>query len=302
MISRFHSLATAVAFGMLLYGNPANANDTAWRQFEPPEGGTGAGICPIDDEETANFLCLTLSCTAGGPLQLVLSVAGGDLPDAPTTSVIVDGAEAGQIDWTRTPNTEFFEFAVPYDPERHAGLVQALRAGNAAELVIAGHTAPLRLPISLRGSSRAIGAVLQACPVARPVIRAADPTARAIAQLEKDCAGLNGSVSLAPDQPVGRARDLDGDGREDLEVNYGAIQCSVAASLNCGSAGCLTEVWRAMPEGDYALVYQSNLYELTPDAGGGFTLGLHGSYCGKAGFEACSKSYRFDTPTSVVER
>lgn len=47
--------------------------------FAGPEAGqfqARAGVCPLGDAETGNFLCFTLSCDKNGPLQWGILAAG----------------------------------------------------------------------------------------------------------------------------------------------------------------------------------------------------------------------------------
>jgi hypothetical protein len=83
--------------------------------------------------------------------------------------------------------------------------------------------------------------------------------------------------------------DLNGDGLPDFVVSYEAVSCADAGRINCGSAGCLTQVFASTPSG-YTKVLDENVQEVSFKRVKGrpaMLLGLHGSSCGKAGFEVC---------------
>lgn len=83
--------------------------------------------------------------------------------------------------------------------------------------------------------------------------------------------------------------DLNGDGVPDFVLSYEAVSCADGGRLNCGSAGCLTQVFASTPSG-YVKVLDENVQEISFRKVKGrpaMLLGLHGSSCGKAGSEAC---------------
>lgn len=54
-----------------------------------------------------------------------------------------------------------------------------------------------------------------------------------------DCKGFDNGTLTVPAQALSRP-DLNGDGAPDWALDEGALQCSTAASLFCGSGGCST--------------------------------------------------------------
>lgn len=83
--------------------------------------------------------------------------------------------------------------------------------------------------------------------------------------------------------------DLNGDGVPDFVISYEAVSCAEAGRINCGSAGCLTQVFASTPTG-YEKVLDENVQEVSFKRVRGrpaMLLALHGSSCGKAGFEVC---------------
>ena len=83
--------------------------------------------------------------------------------------------------------------------------------------------------------------------------------------------------------------DVNGDGVPDFVLSYEAVSCADGVRLNCGSAGCLTQVFASTPSG-YVKVLDENVQEVRFRRVKGrpaMLLGLHGSSCGKVGAEAC---------------
>ena len=86
-----------------------------------------------------------------------------------------------------------------------------------------------------------------------------------------------------------RRQDLNGDGVPDFVLSYEAVVCADGGRLNCGSAGCLTQVFASTSSG-YVKVLDENVQEVrfrTVKGRPAMLLGLHGSSCGKVGAEAC---------------
>ncbi|MDP4005345.1 hypothetical protein [Methylobacterium sp. NEAU K] len=86
-----------------------------------------------------------------------------------------------------------------------------------------------------------------------------------------------------------RRQDVNGDGIPDYVLSYEAVSCPDTGHLNCGSAGCLTQVFASTGAG-YTKVLDENVQEVrfrTIKRRPAMLLGLHGSSCGKAGSEAC---------------
>jgi hypothetical protein len=111
------------------------------------------------------------------------------------------------------------------------------------------------------------------------------PVQAAVAEAKSSC-----QPSSAKIEPAFLKRmDLNGDGVPDFVLSYEAVSCADGGRLNCGSAGCLTQVFASTPSG-YVKVLDENVQEVRFRKVRGrpaMLLGLHGSSCGKAGFEAC---------------
>ena len=86
-------------------------------------------------------------------------------------------------------------------------------------------------------------------------------------------------------------KDVNGDGVKDYVLDYGQFGCGDSLSLYCGSAGCLTQVYASLSEGDYVKVLDENVRGIKFDTvkrRAVMVIELHGSGCGRAGAAACN--------------
>lgn len=286
MIARvpvFARLATAFACATL--AGPAAAQ--GWDMVDAEgRGGAGAYVCPLDDAETGNFLCFHLGCTDTDPLRFEISYAGGALVDRLGAMIAVDGRAAGMLKFAREDNPDFVALSAPFDPRQHRDLVARLREGVAATITLDFPDAPEVVDMSLRGSSRTLGAVLQTCPM--PEVPLDDPAALVLDQIVTECAALGGTIGM--EDGFERREDLDGDGREDVVIDFAAAVCSEMASLYCGSGGCTVGFFLARGDA-YKRLFDGVIRGYSVQPGGRLALDLHGSACGLYGFEACRKVF-----------
>jgi hypothetical protein len=175
---------------------PASARQGEWLTFDRP-GSAGAGICPVDDEETANYFCVLLRCEgAGAPARIEVEYAGGDLlPGRHAMEVRVDGAPAGRVALAEESADGVVRLAAPYSPAEHGAIIQALRQGGAAVLTFTG-LAPdaFSHAITLGGSNAALTFALRRCdargaPSAPPPSAAAGGTALTAAEVRETLIG-----------------------------------------------------------------------------------------------------------------
>jgi len=226
--------------------------------------------------------CFALGCAGTAPLsfRLVLPVlALGAGPQA--IALDVDGRPAGALLFSPVEGAPGI-WRAPFDAEADAGLIARLRAGN--RLAVELPEAPLAL--SLAGSSARLGEVLATCPA--PPARSADPAARVLASIARDCAALGGEVSVEPG--FRREEDFDGDGRIDLVIDHAAATCSKRASLSCSTAGCIVSFWQARDAG-FENLFTQPIRGYAVEPGGVLALDLDGLACGTIGFEPCRKRY-----------
>jgi hypothetical protein len=83
--------------------------------------------------------------------------------------------------------------------------------------------------------------------------------------------------------------DVNGDGIKDFILDYSKFACADGSHINCGGAGCLTQVF-VSADGDYVKVLDENVRALRFARVHGrpaMRLELHGSACGRVGAEPC---------------
>ena len=282
----------AASLAPLALAAPAAAQSDGWQVSDLGTAGRqSAMVCPLNDGATGNALCFTVGCMPDGPLEFRVFAVGGDMPDRLEARLSVDGGSPWPLSFAPVESRFTFEYAAAYDRDAHGPLLAALKAGSRAWLAYPAGTGEATWEMSLRGSSRSISAIEGQCPLPVPPA-VADPAAETLAELARECADFGGTIDML--EGYVRRPDLNADGVADMVIDFGAAQCPTAASLHCGSAGCFQTVWLARAEGGFDQVYRGNFHGLEPRPGGGFDLALHGSFCGKLGYEACSWSFGFD--------
>ena len=278
--------APAILFACsVLFAAPAIGQGWAMVDTEG-QGGAGAYVCPLDDEATGNFFCFRFECGETEPLRFGIDIAGGASPETLDVTVSVDGRVEGQLDFMRRDAEGYVALTAPYDPRMHRNLVARLRQGVRASLALGFTDEPAEVEMSLRGSSRTLGAVLETCP--EPDVPLNDPAAVVLDQITTECAALGGTIAMEPG--FERRDDLDGDGRDDVVIDYAAAVCSEMASLYCGSGGCTVGFFLARGEA-YKRLFDGVIRGYTVQPGGRLALDLHGTACGLYGFEACRKVF-----------
>ncbi|HHC29557.1 MAG TPA: hypothetical protein ENK80_03195 [Rhodobacterales bacterium] len=254
-------------------------------------GGAGAFVCAAPEGEASDPACLRISCDGGTPLHYEISLpgaAGDKLANPVAVEVEVDARAAGLLLFAPEPQgAGFTNLSAPFDPRLHRALIARLRKGNKAELVIQNPSGAITFPLSLRGSGKTLGAVMETCPM--PEVPLNDPAAVVLDEVVRQCGELGGSVAMEPG--FERHEDLDGDGREDVVIDYAAAVCSQMASLYCGSGGCTVGFFLARDEG-YKRIFDGVIRGYAVKLGGLLALDLHGTACGLYGFEACRKVFR----------
>jgi hypothetical protein len=254
-------------------------------------GGAGAAVCATAETEGAEPPCFRLTCENDAPLHYEIALFGDaavGLPEEMAVELRVDGRPSGLLLFQRGTEAEgVTDLAAPFDPRLHGALVAQLRKGNRAELVMQNPAGAIIAPLSLKGSSKALGAVMEACPL--PEVPLNDPAAVVLDEVVRACGQLGGSVAMEPG--FERDEDLDGDGRDDVVIDYAAAVCSEMASLYCGSGGCTVGFFLARDEG-FERIYDGVIRGYSAQPGGLLALDLHGTACGLYGFEACRKVFR----------
>ncbi len=281
--ARWLTLMLAAALGVA--APPAQAQDR-WAVTERPDTGRVSAVnCPITEAATGRYICFGLGCRPGGAMRWYLSAASEALPEVLRTTLAVEAGAPITLAMTRLGRAGEVDYGAPVAREAHAPVIAALKAGQAAELVIGTDTPAVA--VSLRGSAEAIGEVEARCPLAPPGA-VPDPARSVMAEIEALCTTLGGRTSQG--EGFRRRLDLDGDGTQDLVINHGAALCSEAASLACGSAGCVHSLWRAV-EGGYTEMLRQTVYDILPMDPAGFVLQVHGSFCSLPGLQVCELRY-----------
>ena len=114
----------------------------------------------------------------------------------------------------------------------------------------------------------------------------------------------NGKVTFASDTV--RKIDLNGDGRDDYLVSLADTKCSTFESIFCGTGGCDLDIYVALANGAYRLVFSNRVrgYEILPGKGARtIRFDMHGGYCGTYGAAECVKQKRItDKPFAYRDR
>lgn len=283
-------------FATLAAGLPASGQTWSAREAD---GGARASVCPLGADGSDDFLCFRLECTADEPLHFVLDIAGrGPVTGRLPVQVGVDGGEVGVLTFAPREAEGYARLAAGYDPRLHDELVDLLQRGRRASLGLDLGAGPEEVEVGLTGSADSLYTVIEACPKPAPPVD--DPAGLVLDEVVAACAERGGTVALEPG--FERREDLDGDGREDIVIDYAAAVCSELASLNCSSGGCTVGFFLAR-DGGYKRMFADVIrgYEVVP--GGFLALDLHGTACGLYGFEACRKVYDVvaDAPVLVEE-
>lgn len=135
----------------------------SWETYSH-DAGRGAGVCPVDDAGTGNYLCFLISCAAeGGPLYLRVAFAGGTLAEkTPVLSVRVDDAPAETRLLAALPSDSGEDYGVRLNAG-DAALLEALAGGLKAEFTLGTGPDAIRGTVPLKGSRRAIEALDGLC-------------------------------------------------------------------------------------------------------------------------------------------
>lgn len=155
-------------FGVLLLALSSPAAAQGWETFRH-DIGSGAAVCPYDDDATGEFFCFAVACRAEGDAPMIrIAFQGADIRqlNAPL-SVRIDGQMVSHLFLTRLTEAEpedgILDYGTPLDPARDARLIEALKAGNRATLVFGIGLKAILQQVTLSGSHAALDAVPALC-------------------------------------------------------------------------------------------------------------------------------------------
>lgn len=158
-------------------GAAAAQDPTAsWQPMDPASGFVGAGVCPVNDEETGDVFCVMLGCEPGGLAYARFSFFGGDLPDRVVADLYNADAALMREEFYRLSPTGDAEYWAPLPAEWGMDVVAILQQGIEGGIVIdpegvAG--GPIEHRFTLNGAGAALEPV-RACRI-RPVGDEGDP-------------------------------------------------------------------------------------------------------------------------------
>ncbi len=277
----------------------APAHAQTWSVTHPQGGGTRASVCPQGVEGSADFLCFRLECSALEPIHFTIDLAGrGKLTEPVSVGVGVDGGDVGVLEFVPHQLDGHSHLTAAFNPLLHDDMVDLLQRGRRASLTLNLPGGVEEVPMGLTLSADSLLTAMRDCP--EPVPPVDDPASLVLAEITRACADLGGTVAKEPG--FERREDLDGDGREDIVIDYAAAACSASPTLNCSSGGCTVGFFLARGEG-YTKFFSDAIrgYEAFP--GGFLALDMHGSACGLYGFEACRQVFDIagDAPVLAEE-
>lgn len=270
------------------------------------EGGPSVGTCTMLD---GNYFCFNLGCNAGAsPYFALLSGAppfGGD------AALIFDigGKRLSplMLSTDHPFDGDYFIWVAPYDMMRDRDIIMVMDRGQSGQALLAGPGGHVKWRVDFSESRGKLGQTLRGCAAPGEALIA--PTAgqepmpaeavRILETLHADCARSGGILRATPE--FAARPDLNGDGRADLVVDYGAVDCSSSPSFYCGSAGCDHVGFLAQDDGSLRQIFHSLIRGYAVSGPGLVAFFLHGSSCGLIGAETCEKIYRvFDDRLELV--
>lgn len=289
-------VASAVVLALWSTGAQAQG---IWQSYTNEQIRQGAAICPANDPQSGSFFCFALSCAPDGPRQWTITYAGGAEPGGDVRATIsVNGAPASPLPFTPVPRAGYVELTAPWDAERDGLLADQLVAGGTARLSLAAPNWQAGYDLPLDGAQGPLVEVLTTCPVPGPP-PIADPIAETRAEAARFCQQMGGA--LQETDGLVSTPDINGDGRDDLVLNWGTLGCTSGGSPYCGSAGCVHGLFIALEGGGFKEVLETNVRGISARVMPVIELTLHGSACGGIGADRCVKYYTLDDALELDE-
>jgi hypothetical protein len=282
-----------VVLGAMLCVGAGAARAQDWTVQQPPDGSVSAVQCLPNKGGGQVFtsLCVSVGCEAGAALSFGIGHQQIDLPPETRVKIAVDGRRVAEAILVATTGDTGRSMPI----ETQGALLGGLRGGRMARIELATAEGRRDFDVPLSGSRAAIDAALAACLVAGeiagdpPVAPVSDDPAQDVAEeVAADCRGSGGAftVEVGFASPV----DLDGDGLDDLILDYGGLRCD-GTPRYCGSGGCTQEVWLAESGGMYRQVLSDLIVRIEHPAPGRLRVVRDGAVCGRSGAEICVEDY-----------
>ncbi|WP_298494732.1 hypothetical protein [uncultured Maritimibacter sp.] len=247
---------------------------------------TRATICPHEDPGRGTHNCISLECTPNDPLTLAATIAGFGDPDHLRLTIDLAGRAPLEL---LLPVRDDGRFAIGLSGRHHRATLEALQSGASGTVTFATDAHLWRDHLPLAGSREAIDHALAACWTDR-ADPDRDPDRAARDEVRAFCADtLNAPAVLT--EGFSRHEDLDGDGKPDWLINYGAATCGPIGSAWCGWAGCDLAIHLAREDG-YLPAFRG-IAEGFRLQGDRIILRRHVSECGDSATSPCGVAYRF---------
>ncbi|WP_425091182.1 hypothetical protein [Tropicimonas sp. S265A] len=291
--------SAACLYGAVTWA-PAAVAQTPWQSYSNDQIKAGAAVCPTSDAQTGNFFCFALACSHDGPRAWTITYAGGASPGGAVQATLsINGRRAADFTFMEVPRPDYVELQANWEADRDALLSDQLVGGGSARLTLAAPNWTAGYDFSLAGAQAPIVNVVRTCPLPPPPA-VMDPVARAQAEAAGFCQQMGGALKVSDD--LVSKPDLNGDGREDLVVNWGALGCTTGAmSPYCGSAGCVHGLFVALETGGYKELLETNIRGYEAQTMPVITLHLHGGSCGGVGADRCVKYFTLDEALDLDE-
>ncbi|WP_192808381.1 hypothetical protein [Oceanicola granulosus] len=128
---------------------------------------------------------------------------------------------------------------------------------------------PAATPSEPEEVATAPGAEPEAAPEAPPEpsvaqVGVSDPAFETLTEIRALCRERGGAM-VEVQHGFARPRDLNGDGLEDMEVDFGEAECVNVPYLYCDIPVCPTRIYLGQPDGSYLLAYEGDYETATTE-------------------------------------
>lgn len=288
--SLFRALIAPIALTLCA----ASAQAQSWTSTV--DGPGGLAVASICQPGADGLVCLNLMCSDDQDLGFALQTSFPVTEDIAGNIVVDRGAPAQML--FAAPTNPGAPSVAKWGQRNHENLVAAMKKGRAVYLNYDLGQGMRNVTLSLRGSSRALNVVMDACP--KPLPKVPDPVAMVLEAVAPICAEVGQLPPVAGElaEDLITYPDLDGDGRDDAVIGWEYAPCGYSR-MYCGSAGCPTSFLRQTEDGEFAVAQGGHAhgYQILPGLQGrnDLRLFLHGSVCDRVGAMGCEMLFRWTT-------